>query len=74
MAQARPSSLRDALEVSLEVESFTLAAKRRPRPVRAVQNQPTEEEHNNTENDLGGTIKCDEFMEELRRMTCELTA
>ena len=42
----------DALEVSLEVESFTLAAKRRARPVRVVQRHPTGEEQNSTENNL----------------------
>ena len=36
VAQARPTSLRAALGTALELESFSLAARRRSRPVRAL--------------------------------------
>ncbi|XP_028417631.1 uncharacterized protein LOC114542079 [Dendronephthya gigantea] len=48
VAQARPSSLRAALGVSLEVESFTLAAKRRTKFVRTVRESP----RNGTQGDM----------------------
>lgn len=36
VAKARPTSLRSALGIALEIESFSLAARRRVRPVRTV--------------------------------------
>ena len=44
IAQGRPATLRAALGVSLEIESFTLAAKRRTRYVRTIQGSAPEED------------------------------
>ena len=41
VAQARLTSLRAALEIALEIESFSLEARRRVRPVRTVQESPS---------------------------------
>ena len=74
VAQARPSSLAADLGVSLEIESFTLAAKRRTRYVRTVQGSSPEGERSGVASDVAGeTVRNNnEFLSELKSMTCEL--
>jgi anion-transporting ArsA/GET3 family ATPase len=73
VAQARPTTLRAALGIALEIESFSLAARRRFRPVRTVHETPTK---TNTEcfvDPQEETLKRNsEFLTELKKMTSEL--
>jgi hypothetical protein len=76
VAQGRPSTLRAALGVSLEIESFTLAAKRRTRYVRTVQGSSLEEDRSygggNVSNTDNVVKENNEFLAEVRLMTAEL--
>jgi hypothetical protein len=76
VAQGRPSTLRAALGVSLEIESFTLAAKRRTRYVRTVQGLSLEEDRSygggNVSNTDNVVKENNEFLAEVRLMTAEL--
>ena len=71
VAQARPTTLRAALGIALEIESFSLAARRRGRPVRTVHETTT-----NTEcfvDPQEETVKRNsEFLAEMKKMTSEL--
>ena len=77
VAQGRPATLRAALGVSLEIESFTLAAKRKTRYVRTIQGSAPEEDRSAA---AGRTVtnadnmvsENKEFLAELRLMTAEL--
>jgi hypothetical protein len=76
VAQGRPATLRAALGVSLEIESFTLAAKRRTRYVRTVQGSSLEEDRSygggNVSNTDNVVKENNEFLAEVRLMTAEL--
>ena len=70
VAQARPTSLRAALGTALEIESFSLAARRRARTVRE---SPTEIKMESYVDPLEDTVKRNtEFLTELKKITSEL--
>lgn len=73
VAQARPTLFRTALETVLEIESFSLAARRRARPVRTVHKSSTRENKESYVEPLEATFKRnDEILTELKEMTSEL--
>ena len=57
VAQARPTSLRAVLGTALEIESFSLAARRRARPVRTVRESPTKIKMESYVDPLEDTVK-----------------
>ena len=70
VAQARPTSLRAALGIALEIESFSLAARRRVRPVRTSSTKANTESFVDP---LEETLKRNsEFLAELKKTTSEL--
>lgn len=73
VAQARPTSLRAALGIALEIESFSLAARRRVRPVRTVHESLTKTNTESFVDLLEETWKRNsEFLAELKKTTSEL--
>ncbi|CAB4016943.1 Retrovirus-related Pol poly from transposon 412 [Paramuricea clavata] len=73
VAQARPTTLRAALGIALEIESFSLAARRRFRPVRTVHETPTKTNAECFVDPEEETFKRNsEFLTELKKMTSEL--
>ena len=73
VAQARPTSLRAALGTALEIESSSLAAQRRARPVRTVRESPTKVKMESYVDPLEDTVKRNtEFLAELKKITSEL--
>ena len=77
VAQARPTSLRAALGTALELESFSLAARRRSRPVRALDGPLPDkqvgshhEEKTDSESRLLGELK--EITNEMRNFVREV--
>ena len=73
VAQARPTSLRAALGIALEIESFSLAARRRVRPVRTVHESSTKANTESFVDPFEETLKRNsEFLAELKKTTSEL--
>ncbi|CAB4037020.1 Retrovirus-related Pol poly from transposon 412 [Paramuricea clavata] len=73
VAQARPTTLRAALGIALEIESFSLAARRRFRPVRTVHETPTKTNAECFVDPQEETLKRNsEFLTELKKMMSEL--
>ena len=73
VAQGRPTSLRAALGTALEIELFSLAARRRARPVRTVHESPTKAKMESYVDPLEDTVKRNtEFLTELKKITSEL--
>ena len=56
VAQARPTSLSAALGIALEMESFSLAARRRVRPVRTV-HETDQNEHGKFRGPAGRNVE-----------------
>ena len=70
VAQAGPTSLRAALGLALEIESFSLAA-RRVRPMTIVYESPTKPNPESFVDPLEGTWKKNKFLTELKKTTSE---
>lgn len=75
VAQSRPTSLREALGVALELESFSLAARRRTRPVRIIEApiKPADTDSGELADNASGMLKkSPDLLSELREMTNEM--
>ena len=74
IAQSRPTTLRQALEIALELESFALANKRRSRYVREVRVEGPRYDPNSQASPWNGVLdQLKALTQEMRNFTSEYT-